>query len=716
MKKLLLIALYFSIAALLFACSKEDRKENIKTEDIEEQLTPITFIGYTEDDSELSKTVVAGQNYKRIDWCAKEKINIFYKGSSYKFASNNTEQSRDIEFTGTIPGVNDVSSLTETVYALYPYNDRATIEGNLIKTTLPNIQTAKENSFDNRLFISIGKTTNANNISFKNVCSGLYFTVTNSGVSSVIIRSNDGTPLAGDITIDVTTLPKPTCTVVKGYSEVAVNAPAGKHFTPGVRYYVVTLPGTHTQGITMEAWTSDKYGKRGTSNKIVFERSIMNKALSFENGISFINTPGEGKDLSTEDVQGFVIPRTTANCYIVKKAGDYKFPVVYGNALNGVTKFSAFTSDAEPNSNILSNFTDHLGGEIKQPWVSMAHKISRAELVWQDVSGLISNIQLTGTPNTKEEKYVTFKINTFAIGNALIAVYDDQDNIAWSWHIWCYNGDLTPINVKNHTNYGGRTYSFMPVNLGWDNTSSTFYQWGRKDPFVPGNGIDSENKTWYNATGTSSNKVQGIVSSTKGVQHIAQTISNPNVYYTTEPQATTEYEYNNGPFTNLWSANETTITVNGNKVVKTIYDPSPVGYCLPPSDAYTGFTKTGGYGKPDLWNYDDSSSDKKKITFYAGGWKTSPTISFFALGWRSPSKNTNITVSSASHTPNPYGRYWQAVASNHIEGRYLYFCNGPGNDQGVTPNNPTQVSNNRNRLYGFTVRSVKEDSPAWIED
>ena len=155
MKKLLLIALYFSIAALLFACSKEDRKENIKTEDIEEQLTPITFIGHTEDDSEASKTVVAGQNYKRIDWCAKEKINIFYKGSSYKFASNNTEESKDIEFTGAIPGVNDVSSLTETVYALYPYNDRATIEGNLIKTTLPNIQTAKENSFDNRLFISI---------------------------------------------------------------------------------------------------------------------------------------------------------------------------------------------------------------------------------------------------------------------------------------------------------------------------------------------------------------------------------------------------------------------------------------------------------------------------------------------------------------------------------------------------------------------------------
>jgi len=43
----------------------------------------------------------------------------------------------------------------------------------------------------------------------------------------------------------------------------------------------------------------------------------------------------------------------------------------------------------------------------------------------------------------------------------------------------------------------------------------------------------------------------------------------------------------------LWSADNKTTSANDNPVNKTIYDPCPVGFKLPASNAFTGFTTTG---------------------------------------------------------------------------------------------------------------------------
>ena len=49
-------------------------------------------------------------------------------------------------------------------------------------------------------------------------------------------------------------------------------------------------------------------------------------------------------------------------------------------------------------------------------------------------------------------------------------------------------------------------------------------------------------------------------------------------------------------FRNLWSINNTVTTNNDDKVIKTIYDPCPAGFKLPPSNAFTGFSKNGQNG------------------------------------------------------------------------------------------------------------------------
>ena len=48
-----------------------------------------------------------------------------------------------------------------------------------------------------------------------------------------------------------------------------------------------------------------------------------------------------------------------------------------------------------------------------------------------------------------------------------------------------------------------------------------------------------------------------------------------------------------GQYYNLWSTDNDKTEANDEVVIKSVYDPSPVGYSLPASNAFTGFTTTG---------------------------------------------------------------------------------------------------------------------------
>ena len=64
-----------------------------------------------------------------------------------------------------------------------------------------------------------------------------------------------------------------------------------------------------------------------------------------------------------------------------------------------------------------------------------------------------------------------------------------------------------------------------------------------------------------------------------------------------------------GVYYNLWSTDNDKTDANDDVVIKSVYDPSPVGYSLPASNAFTGFTTTGQNtgtgntpGNPDYFN------------------------------------------------------------------------------------------------------------------
>ena len=393
-------------------------------------------------------------------------------------------------------------------------------------------------------------------------------------------------------------------------------------------------------------------------------------------------------DLSMVDNAGNErLSMTTANCYMVHDAGDYKIPLVYGNAIkNGNANSTSYAGVIGQ----LYPFVNHAGTGINGPWITkstsgtgvnkgMGVTVNGAELLWQDASGLISAVGIDGD-------YLTFTVPAAAsskAGNALIAAKSGS-TIVWSWHIWVTTETLASTTAVAT---GSHTYYVAPVNLGWIPTGGsgkqgycTYYQWGRKDPFIPAASYSSEsNHTVYNISNSS---VTGITYSGTGVT-IADNIKNPTTHY--------YYSSNYGPVTttyyNMWDAQNTTTNNVTTATKKTIYDPCPPGFCVPTGNLWYYFggnaSPTGTNSRRDS-NWDSTNKGK---TWTLNG----ASIYFPAAGYRNSSSGSLSIVGSG-------GYYWSATPFSTYYGRNLYFYSRSWSwyDDGY-------------RAFGFSVRPVAEE-------
>lgn len=423
-------------------------------------------------------------------------------------------------------------------------------------------------------------------------------------------------------------------------------------------------------------------------------------------------------DLSTYDVAtGLSVSRSTANCYVVQGAGNYKFPLVYGNGVvDGGVNMDAFRARAGVGGdyradngihiasgnnelNFLGSFKDHLdnniynAGDAKSSPYLTTHLDKGADdfkavLVWQDVQGLV--VVDPAISGSGENAYVTFSVpaETITQGNALIAVLVDDDGddtpetVAWSWHIWVTEEDLSKTGVYCNG------YEFAPVNLGWcegweieryearscqvrvtqsvsgktatatvtqtagsvsTGGNCPYYQWGRKDPIQASNGIRETNKTYYYSDGFSTDAPAAGAKATivyPGPVSIGTAIQYPHAQI-----VNSYYPWNDPEYYNNWNS---VLNGHGNDqwstpVTKTIYDPSPVGYKIPPQAAYAGFSDS----------FPVAVMNGVRGRLYGG-------LFFPAAGqrWFNSSK---LSVVGSS-----YGYYWTAVPLGH-NGYMLYF-------------------------------------------
>ena len=396
-------------------------------------------------------------------------------------------------------------------------------------------------------------------------------------------------------------------------------------------------------------------GNKITGSLSVSPFSSEDKPISFKDYFDYLadlknrnclGSSGAPHDLSY-DYNGQM---NTANCYVVTHPGYYKFPLVYGNAIkNGATNAIAY--GVGTNS---TTFVNHLDQPIEDPYIykNSGCTVGSAELVWQDAQNLISNISLCD-----DKKYIKFEITKDNIeqGNAVIAVKNTDGTIMWSWHIW-----VTNKNVYETYTYGD--YKFMPIALGeretGQGTTCTFYQWGRKDPFP---GATADGKTTDHIPSQTSYNLS---------------ITHPGNFIVGTSDSQYLYDWISYNYKDLWNVGNISTSSSIATSQKTIYDPSPVGFKVPPPAAfYDGMFVASGF------------SNGYKGTVDGDFWRA-----FGYLGWDTGS---SAIVGAA-------GYYWSCGPDEN--GSYRLGWGLRLDSSGVYP----QYDIGYVRSYGFTVRPVSE--------
>ena len=427
--------------------------------------------------------------------------------------------------------------------------------------------------------------------------------------------------------------------------------------------------------------------------------------------------------------------QNTANCYLISAPGYYMIPLVYGNAIkNGGTNTSAYKSSLDPKSNILAEFVDHTGAPINDPWIEKTNNnanngINGAQIVWADEANLVN---LASDPIYRDgsgNAFVKFEVTKANIksGNAVIAV-KKGNTIVWSWHLWfAPKNALDKIPVTNKQN---KVYNFTSEALGWKPTkwtgtsystprtvkvkveqtianngikqvsvftitqnagitertgTTTLYQWGRKDAFP---GTDANINGHFNKNAGDQIYMQNIIQNPGNFYTVGFTnngVLNPN-------SGLVKYYY----FYNLWSINNNKSVeqnqLNNVSVVKTIYDPCPIGFNVPANDAFTGFTSNGANKGPKMVDGTEVAATYNSQTghiFWTNSEKKA-TIYFPATGYR---ENGNGNIVDLNVSAN----YWTAIPQDLNNGRCFAFSQAD-----VYPLHSSA------RTFGLGVRPVSE--------
>lgn len=326
-------------------------------------------------------------------------------------------------------------------------------------------------------------------------------------------------------------------------------------------------------------------------------------------------------------------------------------------------------------------------------------------LIWQDVAGLVSGVAYDAANG-----YVTVSTDGAKGadgGNAVVGLFPagtvdpSGGTCIWSWHVWVT--DYEPDGAKEYciaqNSYadvpGGQVHRYgqkyedvngqkviMDRNLGATKTYydlvtthaenypayGLLYQWGRKDPFPKsqqGSNSTTPPQTTYDASGTATNYpvLKG------GRVPMLNAVQNPHVYY----------YYNTGIFDWISSSDD---TLWGDGTVKSIYDPCPEGWRVPPDGTWGDFTTTT-VSRNSSWSV--ANLDLAGCLYSADAVKT-----FYpSPGYRN---RGNGTFGSNGN----YGYYWasSAFADNANHFRFNASTLSPGS--------------NMSRAYGLSLRCIQE--------
>lgn len=335
--------------------------------------------------------------------------------------------------------------------------------------------------------------------------------------------------------------------------------------------------------------------EQGSDNRTIYITANENFGVARE-GSFYIQTGNLKKQIIVRQEQP-----ASANSYVVGDGTHELIVTIKGNGNKGlVAEGVTLDTDASINPTKIG-----IIWETKVGLVKLIDAVTKAEVSggtyanYDESKGTIQYVV-----NTSDAK-----IGGVTGGNALIGAFDNSGKVLWSWHIWACPNMIENKTIKKSCvqNWTLNGYEVLDRNLGALSATpgvaslGLLYQWGRKDPFI-GAGYSNDD---YSDTGRLYTKnyynKDWAVNSNSNNTNIPYTIANPTIltYDGLSSKVSTIGGY-------LWGTNGG-LNTEGIKDLgsKTIYDPCPEGYRVPPVDAFV-FMNPSTKKSSENYNWNDN--------------------------------------------------------------------------------------------------------------
>ena len=352
------------------ACAKEIVSENENTNQPEVKLYPMTFFAGADDGSAPDTKVTL--DGKSVLWSATDEIKVFDGTSNALEAFTITSEAgtTSATFSGSVA---DPSATT--YYALYPYQESATLHSSLvitesatrinaIKATIPTEQIAVAGSMPSNAFLSMAASNSEGDFAFKNALSLVKFQIKDtdnpseiesislSGNALEYIAGNVGLYLAGEgVNIDY----------IRGEAESYVTLKGS--FESGKDYFFAIRPLTFEKGITLTVKYKDgscKYASSANASQALSRNSVLNLGslplvAGLPNDLYIAYLHGQNIDAAGTMVNKSLFPSAT----LIKANGKTS------TGLNFVNPSLSVTMETLSNQIIIGRFLDQKSAVTK---------------------------------------------------------------------------------------------------------------------------------------------------------------------------------------------------------------------------------------------------------------------------------------------------------------------------------------------------------------
>jgi len=377
----------------------------------------------------------------------------------------------------------------------------------------------------------------------------------------------------------------------------------------------------------------------------------------------------------------------SANCYIVKENGIVAFEPYNRDETGGGYNFTQYLDPTNPSKKIarleiIWQTKDCIGDNSNHDLVYLGPETTPARNQKIYVKTNKEGNALVGAYNSSNKIIWSWHIWVTNL---------QPDNLGKAIVYTTYSWNSSGINYNGPRIPG---YAIMPCNLGalafrsdddmtdgvrpvyslkkgkefpksQIKTFGMMYQWGRKDPFPPmthstgtedANDILDYSNNYTDAhyandnrtkVGKSDTKSGSVLFHSSDVADVPYSIQHPTVYIMGSSM-TSNGNWCSPNDNKLWGGLDPNtpgltklnvgdgISVYNNYGSKSIFDPCPRGWRVPPGDLWMSFTKTGKNPNTysDVNQCVDENGHRPGLSMYVQGWQTGPTVYFPMQGTR----------------------------------------------------------------------------------